>query len=162
LTGHPFASALWRKMISLYNGLAAEIISSLDEGMLVDYCILSEQCIELDFLRTAARAHYNQMKKSMTKAGKSNKLDPKVLIKLSDSLNWSLNTIVKLDGRVDRKRAFLHTLRQSLYMTPRSRAGVAPQEKEEPAEPSAMAILLDGSYAAAKETERKLKKKTKR
>jgi hypothetical protein len=39
--------------------------------------------------------------------------------------------VVKVDGRVDRKRALLLQLRQSLYLTPRSRAGVMPKSKSE-------------------------------
>ena len=41
------------------------------------------------------------------------------------------NEVVQLDSRADRKRDLLLKLRQSLYLTPRSRAGVAPKDKKE-------------------------------
>jgi phage terminase small subunit len=129
LTGHKVASTLWRRMIEMYQGLTAEIVSRMDEDMLVDYCILYEQSIELDKLRTAAMKNYDKAQKTLNKKAEKNEIDPKILIKWLNSVNWSLGEIVKLDARVDRKRALLHTLRQSLYLTPRSRAGVAPQEK---------------------------------
>lgn len=145
LTGHAVASALWRQMIRMYGGLAAEIVSRMDQDMLVEYCILCEESIELEKLRTAAMKHYDRMKKALTRREKDDELDPKVLIKLSDSVNWSLNEIVKVDARADRKRALLHVLRQSLYLTPRSRAGVAPPEKP-PEEPkSEMEKILEAS-----------------
>jgi hypothetical protein len=144
LTGHVVASVLWRRLISMYSGLAAEIVSRLDEGILVEYCITCEESVELEKLRLAAMKHYNRMKRALERRSKDDELDPKLLIKLSDSVNWSLNEIVKLDSRVDRKRALLHVLRQSLYLTPRSRAGVTPQEKAPEPPKSEIAELIDG------------------
>jgi phage terminase small subunit len=43
----------------------------------------------------------------------------------------AFEAVVKLDARADQKRKALLQLRQSLYLTPRSRAGVAPTKKEE-------------------------------
>jgi hypothetical protein len=53
-----------------------------------------------------------------------------------------LAEIVKLDARVDRKRALLHQWRQSLYLTPRARAGVPAQVKEEEEAPDELELLL--------------------
>ena len=50
--------------------------------------------------------------------------------------------VVKLDSRVDRKRALLLQLRQSLYLTPRARAGVAPEKKAEEEPPDELEQLL--------------------
>jgi hypothetical protein len=135
LHGHDHASALWRQLILMYTGLAAEIVSNMDQDMLVDYCLLDEQCIEMDKLRQAAMRNYTRSQRALDRRAESKTIDIKSLARLQDSVNWCLNEIVKLDARVDRKRALLHTLRQSLYLTPRSRAGVTPPEKgpEEPA-----------------------------
>ena len=129
LAGHPAAGALWRRMIRMYSGLAAEIVSNLDQDMLVDYCILYEQSVEMDNLRTAARKNYNKSQRTLDRKAKDETVDAKVFIKLQNSVNWSLDEIIKLDARVDRKRSLLHTLRQSLYLTPRARAGFVPPEK---------------------------------
>jgi hypothetical protein len=134
LTGHVVASALWRRMISMYSGLAAEIVTRLDEDMLVSYCILEEQLAEMDRLRTTAQKNYERAQKTLDLWAAKEDVDIKELIKWQNSVNWGLDSVTKLDARVDRKRALLHVLRQSLYLTPRSRAGVAPPEKppEEP------------------------------
>jgi hypothetical protein len=49
----------------------------------------------------------------------------------------AFDAVVKLDARTDAKRKTLLAWRQSLYLTPRARAGVAPSEKpkEEPLDP---------------------------
>ena len=144
LDGHAIASALWKRMIRMYSGLAAAIVSGLDQDMLVDYCLLDEQCVEMDRLRLEAMKNYLKAQRVLDRREADN-VDPKVLIKLLDSINWSLGMIVKLDGRVDRKRALLHTLRQSLYLTPRSRAGVTPPEKEPEEPPSEMDKILEAT-----------------
>jgi phage terminase small subunit len=143
LTGHAVAKKMWRRMITMYRGLDAKIVSRLDEDMLVDYCILYEQGQELDKLRTAAGRNYTKAQKVLDKKFESDDIDPKTLIKLSNSVNWCLGEIVKLDARADMKRKHLFTLRQSLYMTPRSRAGVAHAEKPKKQPKSDMANLLD-------------------
>jgi len=159
LTGHPGARALWRRMIRMYSGLAAEIVSSLDQDMLVAYCLLDEQEAEMDRLRAAAMKNYTKAQKTLDRRAKNEDVAPKLLIQWQNSVNWGLDEIVKLDARVDRKRALLHTLRQSLYLTPRSRAGVAPPEKP-PEEPkSEMAKIIDG-LPPEKPPEAKKSKKT--
>jgi len=51
--------------------------------------------------------------------------------------------VVKLDGRVDRKRSLLLQWRQSLYLTPRARAGAAPAKKEKEEAPDPLEMLLN-------------------
>jgi hypothetical protein len=48
--------------------------------------------------------------------------------------NALLQRFQGMDARLDGKRKLIYALAQSLYLTPRSRAGVAPTEKE-PDEP---------------------------
>lgn len=55
----------------------------------------------------------------------------------------AFEAVVKLDGRGDRKRSLLLQWRQSLYLTPRARAAVAPEKKEKPEAPDPLAMLLD-------------------
>jgi phage terminase small subunit len=140
LKNHPAAAAEWRRLIRLYNSLDAVIISRLDTGMLLDYCMLLEQLSELDDLRSAAMKEWRSCQDIMDAYHKrvidkpDVEVDLKIFTKAAEAVNWAFDKIVKIDGRVDRKRSLLLTLRQSLYLTPRSRAGVAPQEKppEEP------------------------------
>ena len=145
LKGQKDASARWKQMVTLYRGLEAEIISRMDQDMLVDYCILDVQVVEMDKLRTAAIKNYSIAQKALEAMGKRKDIDAKVLFKFQDSVNWAMGEITKLDARVDRKRALLHTLRQSLYLTPRSRAQFVPKEKEPEQPKTEMDKLLDES-----------------
>ena len=102
--------------------------------------MLLEQLEELDELRKGAMEEWREGKKILEdfrekiESDPTQDLDLKLFTRASESVNWAFDKIVKVDARVDRKRALLLQLRQSLYLTPRSRAGVAPAEKapEEP------------------------------
>jgi len=144
LKGYRGAGALWQRIIKMYRGLDAEIVSSLDQDILVDYCVIDAQLVEMDKLRAAAVKNYFQAQAILDRRVAKEDIDPKTLIHWQDSVNWAEGTIVKIDARVDRKRAQLHVLRLSLYLTPRSRAGVSPPAKEPEKPKSDMEKLLDG------------------
>lgn len=136
LKGHPRAAAVWKYTLGLYGETEARIVSAFDQGILVDYCLLVEQLVELDELRAQALESHAAMLKSLkTLTAKLKKKDAKTILAeqmaITEKLKMVMEQIVKLDGRIDRKRALIHTLRQSLYLTPRSRAGVTPAEREE-------------------------------
>lgn len=139
LRGHQVAAREWRRLMAMYNDLEAEIVSRLDMGMLLDYCILIEQLADLDELRAGALDEWRSGKITLEKIrAKLDDPDGGVTVaaytKAAEAVNWLFDKVVKVDGRVDRKRALLLQLRQSLYLTPRSRAGVNPEQKpvEEP------------------------------
>lgn len=136
LDGHEVAAREWRRVVRLYASMDAEIVSRLDMAMLLDYCMLMEQLLELDELRKAAMDGWRAAQKVLDAfqgqkddQDDGEKVDLKTWIKALEAVNWAYDKIVKLDGRADRKRALLLQLRQSLYLTPRSRAGVAPRPK---------------------------------
>lgn len=64
------------------------------------------------------------------------------------AVNWSFDEILKLDARVDAKRKLILSLRMSLYLTPRARAGAIPNEKPEDKPKSAIDQLIDGQAKA--------------
>lgn len=149
LKGHPTAARVWRATIAMYNSLEADIVSRLDMGMLLDYCQLMEQLEELDDLRKSALEDWRSGKeildifKQQVDDNPDQELDIKTYIKAQEAVNWAYDKIIKVDGRVDRKRSLLLQLRQSLYLTPRSRAGVAPAEKAAPEPEDEMTRLLE-------------------
>lgn len=51
LKKHPIAAAAWRRMLKIYDELDAEIVSRLDQDLLIDYCMLIEQLTEMAELR---------------------------------------------------------------------------------------------------------------
>jgi hypothetical protein len=64
-------------------------------------------------------------------------------IQLAGTCLDAFEAVVKLDSRVDRKRSLLLQWRQSLYLTPRARAGAAPEKKEKEEPPDPLEPLLD-------------------
>jgi phage terminase small subunit len=133
LKGHSIAEATWRRMMGEYAKIDAVLVTRLDMDQLVDYCILEEQKTEIDQMRKAA---YESMlilvkaRDAMLKAGNTQET-----AKLAERVIDKTNEVIQLDGRADRKRDLLLKLRQSLYLTPRARAGAAPKTKvDEPPE----------------------------
>lgn len=130
LKGHAKASAEWRYLMQLYSELSAEVVSSLDLRLLVDYCLMVEQIGELDELRAESYKFYSELKKKQAALAKrKNKMNDDAL---AGSIGYIADAVIKLDARVDRKRALLLTLAQSLYLTPRARAGYIPPKKAAP------------------------------
>lgn len=125
----------------IYGQLEGEIVTRLDLDLLLDYCILSEQVMELDDMRRMSYQVWSGMKDAWDGLGQEismkEKLDEAVKV------NMAMNDCVKLDGRVDRKRALLFQLRQSLYLTPRARAGSVPTQKEPEKPIDPVAQMLD-------------------
>lgn len=128
LKGHGPATAAWRRLMAELKELEAVIVTRLDLDLLIDYCMLTEQVEELDELR---RDTYRAIKDRQAE---------KQPIEEDD-----IDAVIKIDGRVDRKRALLLQMRQSLYLTPRARAGVAPKEKEPKSQEDPMEAILNGS-----------------
>ena len=171
LAGHLVAAKAWRRMARLFNEIEGEIVTRLDMDLLIDYCILIEQVGELDQMRKASfqawlaagvasdRAMTRAMKAQVEaerearlakEAGEDipmglfdqvTKLEEQAVELAAKAVN-AFEAVVKLDSRVDRKRALLLQLRQSLYLTPRARAGAAPTPKEPEEEPDELERLL--------------------
>jgi phage terminase small subunit len=141
LEGHSVAEATWRRLMRTYNELEGTLVTRLDMDLLLDYCILIEQVIELDTMRKSAYETWLGLADKHRELAKDKQYDAALEIALK--VVGAFDAVIKLDGRVDRKRALLLQMRQSLYLTPRARAGVAPAGKppEEPEDP--LEKLLD-------------------
>jgi len=104
-------------------------------------CQVTAQLDEMDTLRDAAKAMWvtlNQEYKDYSEKGEAGTAS-----KMASKINTAFETIIKLDARIDQKRKMLLTMRQSLYLTPRARAGVAPKGKEEKPPEDDMSSLLN-------------------
>jgi len=141
LKDHPVAQAAWRRLMRMYGELQATVVTRMDMDLLVDYCILMEQVGELDELRKSAMDTWRAMQSAWPEIMASG--DAKKIFEISVLLQATYSDMIKLDGRVDRKRAFLLQLRQSLYLTPRARAAAVPEKKQKPEEPDELEKLLD-------------------
>jgi hypothetical protein len=123
----------------VYGELEAQIVNRLDLDLLVDYCLLVEQVDELDAMRKAA---YEAWRRLCEQAQAEEGAGTEEILQGQAALIVMQAEVVKLDGRADRKRALLHQMRQSLYLTPRSRAGAAPARREAEPEADPMEQLL--------------------
>ncbi len=148
LDGRETAAATWRRLMREFAGIEGEIVTRLDMDLLIDYCLLMDQLVELDQMRKSAKEIWEQLdearKKSLTDG------DLVGALSIATKVNYAFDNIVKLDSRADRKRALLFQMKQSLYLTPRARAGVAPARKEEPVPPDDLEMLLNEANEAIK------------
>jgi phage terminase small subunit len=141
LADHKVAQTVWRRLMRVYSELEGVIVTRLDQDMLIDYCMISEQVSELDELRRSAIVVWRAVQDKFTALPETATADEKYNLALK--VQETLADVVKVDGRVDRKRDLLFKLRQSLYLTPRARAGTAPARKEKEPEKDALESLLD-------------------
>ena len=127
------AAATWRRLIREYNRLEAELISRLDFDLLIDYCNVMSQIIELDQMRSNSWEIWHFLNEQRQRFIKEKQfIEALGLIK---DIQKSYDVIIKIDARLDAKRKLAFSIRQSTFMTPRSRSGVKPQQDPEKAAP---------------------------
>lgn len=137
LNGHKVAKETWARVVGLYNEIDGKIATSFDSDVLVKYCLLEEEVIEMAKMRDAVKKDWDTNRK------RANKLKDAIeRVKSFELVNALLTRYQGMDARLDGKRKLLHTLSQSLYLTPRSRAGVEPPTKEPDTPKSEMEGLL--------------------
>ena len=142
LKGHEHARAVWTRIVGLYFETKGTIITSFDQDVLVKYCIAEEELLELEKLRAEIRKLWTAHLKILVKI----KPKPDELSNYFGALsqaNALLQRFQGMDARLDGKRKMIHAMAQSLYLTPRSRAGVVPEEKEPDEPESEMDKLLN-------------------
>jgi phage terminase small subunit len=137
LKGHPYAQNIWRRTVKIYGELEAKIISGLDRDHLVDYCMASEEVMNItkDLLRARQSQETLDRKIAQVK-------DKEALAELMEHQNAGYRLIINLNGRADRKRKICMIMRNDLYLTPKSRAGVVPGGKPPEPPPDPMGDLL--------------------
>lgn len=141
LNGHKIASATWKRIVGLYLETDGDIATSFDVDLLVKYCLLEEEVVQLAKMRESMRDDWQTNQKTAKKIKpKSDTL--KTWVQMWDVVNGMFQRFQGMDARLDGKRKLLLSVSQSLYLTPRSRAGVAPPEKEKPPEKKGMEAIL--------------------
>ncbi len=138
LDGHPFAQKVWRRSVKLYGELEATIVTGLDRDHLADYCLTSEEVMKIGKDLERARQSIEKLERRIPHV----KAD--ALEKTMEQLNAAYRLLINLNGRIDRKRKICMVMRHDLYLTPRSRAGVAPGAKPPEPEKDPMEEVLDG------------------
>lgn len=142
LTGHKVAAGVWRRLVGLYNETEGTIITSFDADVLVKYCLAEEELLELSKLRNEIKQIWERHCKALDKM-KPKDEDLRIYYNALAQANALLQRFQGMDARMDGKRKLVFSLAQSLYLTPRSRAGVAPPEREPEQPKSPMEEMLD-------------------
>ena len=155
LKNHPVAQAVWRRILKDLTSINQPYVEQLDFDLLVDYCLLMEQATEIDSMRKAAFSQWQLFDEARIEAVRQG--DFALALKFASDCAEANESIVKLDARVDQKRKLLFSLRQSLYLTPRSRARAVNTPAEEPEKEDSLDGLLS-SEAVLKEARDILKK----
>ena len=142
LKGNALAQAEWKRVISRFNELQGTIATSLDLRLLIAYCeVVSEQEEHKALIKELKKAHADMLKTlKKTKITVENNKD---VAAMWEQLNKLTVNIKGWDARLDGKRKHRYELEQALYLTPRSRAGVTPEEKPKETPKSEMDNLLD-------------------
>lgn len=141
LKGNAVAMAAWRRLIREYGKVEAVIVSRLDVDLLIDYCVITSQLDEVDKMRKVAFQVWQDFAEARQDLDDGGSGEEKLAMAIK--VTNAFKTLVALDARSDTKRKTLLSMRQSLYLTPRARAGTAPKEKEKPAPVDPFEEFLD-------------------
>jgi len=133
LKGHAAARETWIRLVGLYLETQGTIVTAFDADILIKYCLAEEELLELYKIRGEIKKTWDKHAKWLDKLKPTNENLKDYFNALSQA-NALLQRFQGMDARMDGKRKLVFALAQSLYLTPRSRAGVAPPEKgpEEP------------------------------
>lgn len=142
LKGHARGSATWRRLVGLYFETAGTIITAFDEDLLIKYCLAEEELDELFKLRSDIKKLWTTHNKMLGEMRPTAETIRDYFGALSQA-NALLQRFQGMDARMDGKRKLVVTMAQSLYLTPRARAGVAPPEKPPEKPKSKMGDLLN-------------------
>ena len=125
------AAQVWSRSIQLYSELKGKVATSLDQNLLIKYCKADQQFLELENLRSEKISQWEESKAKAKRVKlTSDEKQINAWAKMWRIVSDMEKIIIVLDARLDGKGKYLHSLEQSLYLTPRSRAGVAPVQKE--------------------------------
>jgi phage terminase small subunit len=142
------ARAAWRYLMRRFGETEGEIVTGFDLHLVINFCMALEQLAQLNMMRDKAYEVWLGLAIEHKRLSGIGKVDDVIFmaIKVVDAFD----AVVKLDSRIDRKADLIHKLSQSLYLTPRSRAGVAPTKKEPESPPDELEQLMDEFVGAAK------------
>ena len=142
LQGFEVARKAWRGLVGDFQKTEGMELDKLDRHVLIDLCLSEEELSELMKMRAVAFTQWEANTDDITgsratvNALVKRKADD---VELTDARRVALGylkknqelykTILSLDARIDAKKKLKFTFYQSMYLTPRSRAGVNPAAK---------------------------------
>jgi len=146
LKGRKIACLVWVRVIALQNETQAAkdgtpIITAFDERSLIIFCkmVEDEAILEMKLSKLDKAQEDLYTKASKIKPTKNNF---KAFLSVWAQFNAVTSNFKGMSARLDAHRNSMLELAKSLYLTPSSRAGVAPPQKEPDKPKSDMAKLL--------------------
>jgi hypothetical protein len=130
LKGHAEAVSTWKELLHLYDETEGTIVTAFDQNLLIKYCLAQAELEELSKLRAEIKDLWTAHNKTLAKM-KPRADNLKDYFGALAQANALLQRFQGMDARLDGKRKYLLSLEQSLYLTPRSRAGVSPTPKDD-------------------------------
>jgi phage terminase small subunit len=140
--GHAVAAATWKRIVGLYLEVDGVVATAFDSDLLIKYCLLEEEVREMALDRKKMRSQW-ELQLAAAKKVPCDSENLKTWAHMWEVVNALFMRYQGMDARLDGKRKLLLSLSQSLYLTPRSRAGVEPPTKEPEHEQDDMEKLLD-------------------
>lgn len=129
LRKHKHATETWNRLVPLYFETAQTFVTAFDADLVAKYCLLEEECLWLEGLRDGVYKQVMGLQKKLEKINFKDVEAMKMYYSLSEQYNALIARVQGLDARLDGKRKLSHDYAKSMYLTPRSRVGVAPAEK---------------------------------
>jgi len=137
------ARSTWERLVSLWEQAEKSLATRVDEDAVILFCELRQEIDDFKLIRADVEKQRGELEKQLGKTPR--KGDDKGwqnFLKMQDQYSALTGRLCSLDSRVDSKRAKLLDLASVLYLTPRARAGVPIEGKEEERELSPIEKLL--------------------
>ena len=131
---------IWKETIKLYNG--TELLNALDTGMLTRYCIEKysmESMYELRDKKQNVSALLDKSVKKLAEIIEDNSIQNEIGVEnfgrileiISIGMDrFGVDTMLKVETRIEAKTKMLNQMALALYMTPRARAGAVPNQPD--------------------------------
>lgn len=143
----------WKKVLKHYNG--TELLNALDTDILTRYCIEKCSLENMYKLRDKKRNVTALLDKSIEQLSEiiedrsiKNQIGKENFGKILEIISigmakFGVDTMLKIETRIEAKTKMLNQMALELYMAPRARAGVIPQKPDKEAKDDPNADPLD-------------------
>lgn len=134
---------IWKQTMKLYDG--TELLNALDTNLLVRYCeetLAREHLIKLRNQKQNVTALLDRSIDKLREIVEDNSIKDNIGEENFTSIlriitigmeRFGVDTMLKIETRIESKTKLLNQMELSLYMTPRARAGAVPQKPDKEA-----------------------------
>ncbi len=144
---------IWKRTIKLYDG--TELLNALDTNLLARYCeetLARDQLLDLRKQKQNITALLDRSIDKLREIVEDNSIKDAIGEDNFSSIlhiiaagmeKFGVDTMLKIETRIESKTKLLNQMELSLYMTPRARAGAVPQKPDKEAKDDPNAEMFD-------------------